>query len=779
MRTVTPAYAAAIGKSETRPATVVSIVWPAGVVGAPTDFSKLALAVTGQADLTTDAPSGTRLIAGYPTRSATLTLGGAVKDPTGSMMALFDPWSPSSPLYDFDWTGIAGARVVVQQGLWLRGVLVPETYTIMTGYVDGCAIDRDSGVVTLSLLDYRPLLSNVPVLPLMLSATTYYQAAPGLSSLPFIEYILNANGIYAAPQPRPSAVFYATWHGSLWVQLPSPTSIVFAASAQTQTNTPPTWVPGKWAGAVPLQADVVSAVTSPVPFGGAHSVRFEGWVYLDPVPNGSGAFLFINETDTGLIQDRIEIDIVPAAGPQLSVSVSIKRNNAAAVVSGSAVTAGGPGWHQVTIVITWTGANTATVQIWLDGAGPTTFNLVALGNYVRDGKQVEAEAFYNFPIDTWQISVDDPSPNPTVFTPTAFLDGSLNLMTATPAVQDVTDAWGLLQQIADAELATLGFDEDLIFRFKNRRNVPTVPGRVVTSLTAIKALASETIEANRGRTINASVTPYAIQPLAIVWQAAETYVVPARGTLTIFATLTGPTAFVPTGASILINNQAPTAQVGPLNSYRGNTKPDGTGPDTDTLNCVMTQLSATTVKIVITNPANHITYIVSPSLYTDMPAGTASLWLVGYPLNAGAALAAAGAQSVTVSAVYGAGLPAINLPDSQWRQDQPTVQTLCEDVLADYVVPRPQFVTFTIVGDASLQLGDRVTVQDKGELAAVGKPAVPPATMLDDVILTAIHPNVSPDGGFTQDITARLIGRPRGWILGVAGRSELDSTTYI
>jgi hypothetical protein len=779
MRAVTPAYAAAVQRTDTRPARVVTVTWPAGVVGAPTDLSKMCLSVAPAADLTTDAPAGTRLISGYPARTCTITLGGAIKDPTGSMMALFDQWSPSSPLYDYDWTGITGPRFVVQQGLYLAGVLVPETYTVMTGYVDGVSIDRATGIVTLNLLDYRPLLSNIPQLPLMLAATTYYQAAPGLSSLPFIEYILNANGIYAAPQPRASAVFYATWHGSLWVQLPSPTSIVFAASAQTQTSNPPNWVPGKWAGAVPLQADVVSAVTKPVPFGGAHSIRFEGWVYVDPVPNGSGAFFWISETDTGLIQDQIEIDMVPAAGSNLSVSVGIKRNNAAKVQSGTAVTTSGAGWHQVTIVITWVGANGATVQIWVDGVGPSTFNLVGLGNYVRDGKQVEAEAFFNFPIDTWQLSVDDPSPAPTVFTPGAYLDASLNLMTATPAIQDVTDAWGLLQQIADAELATIGFDEDLIFRFKNRYNVPGTAGRTVTSLTAIKALSHETIEANRGRTINASVTPYAIQPIAVVWQATEVYQVPARGTLTIFATLNGPAAFVPAGATILGNNQNPATQFGPLNSYRGNTKVDGTGNDSDTLNIVATQLSSTTVKLVISNPANHITYVCSPSLYTDMTAGTASLWLVGYPLNAGAALAAANQTSVNVSAVYGSGLPAINLPDSQWRQDQATVQTLCEDVLADYKVPIPQFVTTTIIGDASLQLGDRVALSDRGELAAVGKPAVPPATINNDIILTSIHGNDSPDGGYTQDVTGRLIGRPRGWILGVAGRSELDATTYI
>jgi hypothetical protein len=782
MRTVTPAYAAAIGKSETRPASKVTVTWPAGVVGAPTDLSKVFMGITAQADLTTDAPAGTRLIAGYPARNASLVLGGAIKDPTGSMMALFDSWSTSSPLYDFDWTGINGARVVIQQGIYLRGVLLPETYTIMTGYVDGVAVERGTGVVTLSLLDYRPLLSNVPALPMMLASTTYSQAAPGLSSLPFIEYILAANGIYAAPQPRTTGsgcLWYATLHQTLWSQVSPPASANFAASATISDDFTPSWTPGKWAGATAATAYIRQAMTKTASLDTGHSVLMEGWVASRrPASIAAGSSMTMSVAGNSLT-DKVEliVDIGVAPGT-LDVRVQVTRSGTTVTTATINIPASPTDYQHLMARVAFTGATTATVDLWAD-ATHNTYNLVALGAWAMDATFVELSSWFYLPVDTWQVWADDPAAVPVDFTPTAYLDASLNVMTATPAVEGVTDVWGLFQQLADAELATFGFDEDLIFRFKNRRNFPSVAGRVVTSLIAIKDLAHETIEANRGRTINATVTPYAIQPLAVVWNATQTYAVPAKGTLTIFATLNGPTAFVPPGASGLINNMNPVNQPGPNNSYRGNTKSDGTGPDTDVLNCVMTQLDATTVKIVITNPANHITYVVSPSLYTDMPAGTASLWLVGYPLNAGAALAAAGQQSVTVSATYGAGLPAINLPDSQWRQDQATVQTLCEDVLADYVVPRPQLGKLTIVGDAALQLGDRVTLQDRGELAAVGKPAVPPATMNDDVIITSIHPTISDDGGFVQDITARLIGRPRGWILGVAGRSELGSTTYI
>jgi len=79
-----------------------------------------------------------------------------------------------------------------------------------------------------------------------------------------------------------------------------------------------------------------------------------------------------------------------------------------------------------------------------------------------------------------------------------------------------------------------------------------------------------------------------------------------------------------------------------------------------------------------------------------------------------------------------------------------------------------------------LRIGSgEICCQDRGELASLGNPARPPAVLSDDLIITSIHPTASKDGGFVQDITARLVGRPRQWILGVAGRSELGSTTYI
>lgn len=781
MRTVTPAFRAAVGQPDTQPVTKVTVAWPAGVVGAPTDLSSLFVSIAPQADLTTDAPAGTRLISGYPTRNATVVLAGMINgDPTQSTQYLFDPWSTSSPLYDFDWTGISGAKLTIEQGLKLRGVVAPETYVVMTGYVDNCSINRDTGEVTLALLDFRPKLSTVPSLPMMLATTVFDNAAPGLSSLPLLEYILAANGIYAAPQPRPGCVWYATMHQTLWSQVASPTSANFAASANISSAFPPAWVPGKWAGATAASCYILVTPTQTVSLNTGSVVAIEGWfesfgtdgVSLPLITSGGECVV------GGVSDNNITLNIQQAdLANHMAVWVDVIRSGVT-VSTPHLISVTATGWHQVMARVTFTGATTATVALWLDGVLVTT-NLVALGAFAANATRIECSANSVTPMDTWQVWADATgTATPAVFTPTAFLDASLNLMTATPNIQGVTDVWGLIQQLCDAEFATAGFDEDLNFRFVNRYNVPPVSGATVTSLTQIKALAHEVNEANRARAVTASCTPFAIQPLAVVWQASDVYVVPAKGSISFFVTLSGPTAFVPNGGAILGNGQLPPAQLGGVNSYRGNTRADGTGPDTDTMAMTVVQLDSQTCKVTLTNPANHATYMVSPSIYTDIPAGSASIWLIGYPVNGGANVAQ-GTTSVTVSSTYGTGLPALPLPDSPWRQDQDTVQTLCTDVLADLVVPRPVLTQFTIVGDSSLQLGDRVTAQDRGELASLGNPARPPAVLADDLILISIHPTISKDGGFVQDITARLVGRPRQWILGQPGRSELGSTTYI
>lgn len=784
MRTVTPAFRAAVSGWDTQPVTKVTAIWPAGVAvtgtnGAPTDLSGMFVSISPRADLTTDAPPGTRLIAGYPARNASLVLAGAIgADPTKSMQWLFDQWSTSSPLYDFDWTGINGTKITIEQGLQLPGVATPETYVVMTGYVDNCSVNRRTGEVTLTLLDFRPKLSTVPTLPLMLASTSYPTAAPGLSSLPLLEFILAANGIYASPQPRTTgsgAVWYATLHQTLWSQVGSPKSANFEAEAFSFAGYQPNWLPGKWAGAAPQTCEIRAATTKTVSFATGHSVLAEGWASYSGLLVGGGAELTVVENGVGNNLINFNVGQEDLAG-HVYASIDVKRSSVT-VSTAHAVSSTTTGFHQVMYRVTFTGATTATAEIWMDGVLTTT-NLVALGAYATDGVFAELTSNAGMTLDTWQLWADDPTATPVNFTPTAYLDASLNQMTATPNIQNVTDAWGLIQQLCDAEFATAGFDEDLNFRFVNRYNIPGVAGATVTSLTAVKELAYEVNEANRARAVTASVTPFSIQPLATVWQASSTYVVPAHGSLDIFATLNGVTAFVPTSGQILGNGTLPPAQIGGVNSYRGNTKADGTGPDTDTLGMTVTQLSSTTCKITLTNPAAHITYVVSPSIYTDMTAGTPSLWLIGYPVNGGAALAA-GTTSITVSSTYGGGVPALPLPDSSWRQVQTAVQTLCTDVLADLVVPRPMIVQFTIVGDSSLQLGDRITVQDRGELATYGNPARPSPLLSDDLIITSIHPSISQAGGFTQDITARLVGRPRQWILGQAGRSELGTTTYI
>lgn len=798
MRTVTPAFRAAVGSSETQPITKVTITWPAGIAGAPTDLSKFFLSVQPVSDLTTDAPPGTRLLAGYPARSATLDLGGAQLDPRLSMQQLFDAYSPASPLYQWDWTGIEGAKIVIEQGLRLRGVVTPETYVICTAYVDNAVVNRATGVVTLNLLDFRPKLSAVPALQMMLGRTLFYGSRFGLTSLTFIEQILAANGIYAAPQPRPggTVAYYASLHGTLWPQVGGPFKDTTYATRgpwpSQAAQDEPLWEPGQFAGQVPSAFTYIQQLPVSVPLANSSTILMEG--YVKTAVGGAQNLAHVAVTDgvggieQGTNSSGIIIGQNSLGEPQVQ---SWGNRSGSATVTGLFATLAGFGakWYKITVRIDWTAAtNTFTTDIWIDdvhvmtaGGAPTTGVFGGNANFIWITDSWSSGNLSGLPMECWQVTFGEigaiPAP---VFTPTAFLDASLNKLTATPQIGDVSDAWGLLQTICDAEFAVAGFDEDLLFRFKNRYNYPDVPGATITSLRQIKDLTFEVNEANRARAVSASVSPLAPQPVAVMWQATEAIAVPARGSVTTFATLTGNTVFVPLTTANLPNGIDPATGNGINNSYRANTKIDGTGANLTNLTFVVTQLSSTTVKIIASNPGNAIAFLVSGSTFVDLSAGTAAFWVIGTPVNPGPDLTAQNQTSVTVSSVYGSGLPALPLPDTAWRQDSPTVVGLCEDTLADYVVPLPVLTQFDIVGDSSLQLGDRVALSEQGILAVSGNGTTyPPAVLADDLFISGIHPTASPDGGFVEAITGRLNSRPGQWVLGVAGRSELGTTTWV
>lgn len=119
MRTASTLFGTRLGQTATQLATRVIANWPAGIPSTvPRDFSKVFTSITPQAALTTDMPDQTRLITGYPARSANMVLAGQIgATEDQNTQWLFDAYSSTSPLAGLDWTGIEGVEFQVYQGL--------------------------------------------------------------------------------------------------------------------------------------------------------------------------------------------------------------------------------------------------------------------------------------------------------------------------------------------------------------------------------------------------------------------------------------------------------------------------------------------------------------------------------------------------------------------------------------------------------------------------------------------------------------------------------------
>jgi hypothetical protein len=171
----------------------------------------------------------------------------------------------------------------------------------------------------------------------------------------------------------------------------------------------------------------------------------------------------------------------------------------------------------------------------------------------------------------------------------------------------------------------------------------------------------------------------------------------------------------------------------------------------------------------VKNPSNLDAGLVSPASYLDITAVTPLLRLAGLPITLTDSLTAdyqwpeppAGAGTSRFGEIVYAS------PNSAWIQDGAAALELARDVVVDMCVPRPNLTGVTIVPDPRLQLTDRVFLSD------------PDATGLAEYATIFASSLTYSAGSTTQTIDARTTAAPGGWILGVAGRSELNLTTYL
>lgn len=771
MRTATAAFIAAMALPETTPATVVKVTWGAVSAFAPTDMSQAFISITPQADITTDVPAQTRLITGYSARGCSMVLAGTFTsaagaftgDPQQSAQWLFDPYSTTSPLHGLDWTGEQGGVVFeVFQGLAnLPGQTAPEVYPVFTGYVTNVQINRTTGEVTLTLVDTRAVINTLPNIPVAIASLPGSELAPGLSSHWVMDYVLRANGVYSSPPQRPQCVWYMSGHGSLWPELSNAFNTAFGAFAAYGTfgtpPLPPTFVQGAYGSATVPAAGFVSAGLNggAIPFQtGGNAIHVEGLV-----KSSASATTVISisvQFGTNDNDSAFEFAVVADASGHVRVqSGNIKRSATSKAWGPTAFSTAAAGWHTIDVNLLFTGASTATVQVWLDNVAQTAINVtgIAAWSHDVDTMQVNGAA----PFETWQVTTESGPVMPISYTTTAFLDASLNPLNAIPAYTN-TDGWSLIQDLCEAEFGIGGFDEGPLtaggartFFFKNRNNTPGSSSLTITSTLSNKDLQFETNEANRVGTLKCNVHPLSALGPQQVYTATGPILVTGFSTAT-FLLFTTPTAVIDLNASFIaipIGGLSGTGNSG----YMANTLPDGSGtPVTSGFFFSVFQLSATTVEVVIGNTNAFDVWLAPTSGYSTV---NGVLALFGYAVVD----AAAAGNGIYVTATVGNGAPAVTLPDNLWRQDIPTIQALVNSQSALQARPLPVFTNYVIVGDARLQLGDRVTVNEPGSLATSGG-NIAAAPINADFIVIGIHPSIAQGGGFTQALILKALTAP-------------------
>lgn len=759
---------------------------------------------------TTDEPPGSRQIDGYPTGRADIYMGAGIIDPTNDALTiaqLFDPDNTASVLYGID---PAGSAVTIQQGVYDPAF---EGVTTFTGSIDEVVVDSITGEVWITAFDpMTKLRPNVSVPPIAYRFSNF-ASNPGLTALWPMDLILRQNGFYSSPPPRANCFLYASCHGSAWPEVYGPLGIYpsgYPTGGEPATMTVsmggnnPTLVdpisfnligepsdymalmaPGKWSQQVVLnpymtrvpRSDGVAASSRPnigqAGLGSADSntIYFEGWLDGDTTQDSTqlGAWFAAHTVFNNYARFNFDWAAGDAAA---TFSLDVARDSG--FVGGLAVSGSLPldgNFHHVSVLITWTGSTTATVRVIID----TTTTTTAVTGIPADGGDIQvatADFAWLGYADTVQLTSEQ-APQPygavTPWTPTAFLDASLNALVAIPDLTN-QDAKTVLQQIAQAERGIVGFDELGVARFRNRNSIfQSTSGRTISGRTSLKAHQADSAMSAVATHISVPIsTPALTFKAAPVWNASDIIAIDAFSTYSAIIATAQPT----------LDRQTPDSGYTGINPIIGTTywratlSRAGHTPVTSGISVKTYSITATTLMLIIENDNSFPVYMNSPDTLTDVPAGTPYLYIGGLVLTSPSSSVLAEAQWPDISdggAAANEDYGDIVLPFSQnpFNQDYATGLILAQDTLIDTFQPKPLFTNAAFVYDPSLQLGDRVTVND------------PDASgMLADVLLTNID-STSSDPDWTMLISAVRISRPGQWIMGQVGASELGTSTYV
>ncbi|WET76902.1 hypothetical protein P3102_22630 [Amycolatopsis sp. QT-25] len=705
------------------------------------DLSGLVSDLTINRALAGDLPAETTLVEGFASASLTATLEGRIG--AHDVIDLFGAYRGNP-----QWAGVA-----VRFDLGLDTRFGPVLLRQFTGTVRAVTSRTAARTVTLTAADGADSLRAGVTLPvagadgIALAALGESRYRPWMNTQWVIDTALRANAVYNSPAPLPSAILSATCHGSL-----APEIGTYGSPYSTGTGgyTGPLWTPGKFGllaanggGPIPLHSGAY-ITTARVTFQHGTALGLGAFVHCGTeakLPDGlpSAGLIEVNAGMTRLL--RLTLNDTG------TVSL-IVRDGAKEYIFNHPTVLPGQAWRYIgvhvqfvgdattinTVVMRWNldGVITnATLPVSLPANSSTTYPAALAGlNVLRPISNVQVWNATQQPLDTgW----------PDKATSVSDIDPGLGELTHLPTVAG-QDSWDLIKEVAAAEYAVAGFNENGRFFFLNRdtltarRALP--PTSTVDDNTLKDVSATISMDTVRNEITASAIPAYTGGQVPVITATAlDEWNVNPRSTVARTVPLPDNTVSVLDGFNTAIPPIA-TADWnrGAPNGYCA-ARADGTGTDVSSVFVTVAQTTPTNALVTVKND-NFFAIRLSTTGSNPQPA----LRIAGLRITAAQIQTATVTDSASIQTNRRRSL---SLPSSRWRHRIEPLRALAAKLLGELAKPRPVLDEIPVVGDPRRTLLDTVTLSDPTGLGTTTASVV------------AITRHLSVTDGLSDSITVR------------------------
>lgn len=684
-----------------------------GAAGSIDDLSGYATSVSTDGSLQGDYPDEVRIVQGTAARTMTVGLGGGnPADDSVGTVTYFSPVAPAGA--DVPLAGKQRRNRPVFHEVGFVTSAGPEYVRDFTGLTRGLPVGVGQRAVTLQAVDMRSAIRRQLNLPAV--AASYNDGGtsliqPGLESTWVASYVLARNGFYASPPPRAACRVWAPMHGSAQPVIHDALGGLIGAGygPAVGSNVPCRFTSGPYVTALAsgtaggddfafTQARAEPGGTALFDAYGRSVGRIEAWVQIPTAAVGPSVVVLDVANDEG----SLYVDTAPQ---QIEVWVGQTQ---IATVTGPAVTAlFDGGWHFLGL---WWDRIGGAWRVRVDATTftGTTTALGTGGAPVAEDWDVYVSAASGAALAEVQVTAGGAGADPWLldipFTPSALIDRSDNQLVAVVPDTAAVDSWQVLKDLAVADRGTVYCTDGGVARFRTPSAATSAAAQAtqvtVTSLDKVTDLA---FDDSADRVRNVVTCPWTSVTVSLggadyAYQASSVTVLPGGQTTTLMVDLRGPTIGSTLGIVVAANSKAD----GTGTNY-GSSTVAFTSTTVGPVNITVTQLTASTAKIVLANHSIGAVFLVDTT-------GSSALALSGIYLSATAGGSPAVAQDQASIDKYGE--QPITLPSSPWRQSLAWATGVAQQVLGDTADPPPVITNLEIIGDPRLEYWDRIRVQD-------------------------------------------------------------------